>query len=301
MAAILEVLAGQVLDKLADLVVGPAVGTVTATIAVPGPFIVPQGQVGTLPDGRRVRVRKSARVRFGTASLDCRLEQLTPSYPAAGNFVPVGVGLTVTWIAPPLGLAATATVASPGFAAGVLSEPARVGGVARHVHGKTGAEAFGAGAQGSTQAVLWSPRVRKLSAGGEHAFRREWYEVLWRIRFWNAGWAPQKDSRAALDGLFNSVLQVLQGATVGNHGVRVDGWEPVLAPDGSTTVDLTFAAHVMANGRAMVPDGFNPATKLAAVDSAISLSGDSGAAGPHRVSVTLPGRAFSSDFGGDFG
>ena len=102
----IDSVADQMLDRLAALVMGPAIGRVT----VSGTAIV-RGTVGVLPDKRLVRVRSPQRVVTGS-QVDVRLHELAPTA-TAGAFVRVPAGTTVTWRAgdtPSLQTSASASI-----------------------------------------------------------------------------------------------------------------------------------------------------------------------------------------------
>ncbi len=69
--------AAQIFDKLSDALVGPVRGTVSCTAATT--IWVPQGQLATLADGRRVRVVKATSVGASRTAIPVRLEWLAPA------------------------------------------------------------------------------------------------------------------------------------------------------------------------------------------------------------------------------
>jgi hypothetical protein len=111
--------AGQILDNLSDAMNTPTQGTVTIVSTQSAPLAVPKGLLGTLPDGRVIRVRKPNWV-YSTGSSSApslaRLDLLGATF-GVNNFAPVTPGMIVTWQSPPTGMAATGTVATM-FAAG---------------------------------------------------------------------------------------------------------------------------------------------------------------------------------------
>lgn len=62
----------QIFDKLSGVLVGPVRGFVSCTAL--SNVWVPQGQLATLPDGRRVRVVKATEVTTSATNVPVRLE-----------------------------------------------------------------------------------------------------------------------------------------------------------------------------------------------------------------------------------
>src|SRR5437660_1577242 len=100
MSADLAVIAARILDKLADVTLGPVLGRVVARATQERVTLHP-GQLGTLADGRVIRVRKTTAVGSAPTLVDVRLLSLSPAYPVKANFRPVPLGMDVRWSAPP--------------------------------------------------------------------------------------------------------------------------------------------------------------------------------------------------------
>jgi len=241
----LAALIADVLDRAAECVNGPVLGSAAAT-ATAGTVVVPRGQLGTLADGRVVRCTKATRVGTIGGSVPLRSLFLAPAYPAAGNFNATPIGTTVTWVDPPSGLAPTATVDAT-FAP---AEGAPLVSLVEQEHLPANVDPFGAGAQGSALAVLLSPLVRPI-AGSERMARYTRVEVTGSIRCNLSTLAGQGVRRVAAREIFDALSGALNGAKVAGDILSPTGWRLVQQTGVSTSYEFTWLVRTWMRGRVM--------------------------------------------------
>ena len=179
MSSTLKSVATQLCDKLVDVLTGPVYGTITATAST-GTVSVPIGTIATIGSGstlRRLRVVERATIYAGTpAPVKARLETLSPSFPAAGNFAAIANGTTATWVSPPANLAATGTTNQ--FGSGTLAGSVMIGSIVETDLLESPADLFSAGAQGTAALALISPTLRRSGPSG--VVTRGLFEATWR-------------------------------------------------------------------------------------------------------------------------
>lgn len=265
----------QIFDKLAENVIGPVLGTVTATTSA-GVVILPQGQTGTIPDGRRVRVRRGKRITTTATPVSVRLEWLTPAYPRASNFQPVTAGTVVTWEDPPAGITATGLV-SVAFAKSAYTLPESglplpvFGAVAEHERVLTNVDQFYAGLNGNAGAILQAPESLDWTRGTtEHRIQAtEW---RWKLQVSMAIMKATQARRVLSRQIYAALCATLQGATCGDDPVRFLSWKPLTSKDASSQVyELQFATHQWSEGRVMQPQATASLPDFTTVGSKILL------------------------------
>ena len=271
----IEHVAGQILDKLSDVVLGPVQGTITA-VASSGTVKVKQGQKATLPDGRIVRVRKTTRVTASPKPVPVRLLWLSPSVPAANNFAAVTAGLTATWVSPPAGLAATGTTSL--FA---KHSRACLGSVVRQHQLTSPADLFAAGSNGQAVGVLLAVRARRAGVGMSR-HREMQLETNWTLRVNAHQYAPKDGVIASVDVIFDRLKDSLLGATAGSGQVRFDSWEPVKTEGGTVSYDLKFSAQIIAEGRVM-DDSYANDPELSIFSSGMIVNDDGVTPDPWKI------------------
>lgn len=239
----LDSTADQVFDKLADLVTGPVCGTLAATAT--SDVWVPQGQLATLADGRRVRVRKATYVTETSTAVPVRLEWLSPSYPAARNYNPVPNGTAATWLSPVAGLDAAATTNE--FASGTRASGLLINSVVEHDRIANGGDLFGSGAQGTSSILLLDPEVTPI--GGEQYNAHQYFDVKWSLRVNLATFEPKKDATARARSAFDALCASLLGSTCGDDVVRFGQWRRVAKTEKSHSWELQFFTRLAAAGR----------------------------------------------------
>lgn len=265
----------QIFDKLAENVIGPVLGTVTATTSA-GVVILPQGQMGSLPDGRRVRVRRGKRISTTATPVSVRLEWLAPSVPRASNFAPVAAGTVVTWDTPPADITATGLVsvafAKSSYALPESGSPLAVfGAVAEKERIVTAADGFVAGLNGRAGAILQAPESLDWTRGTtEHRIQAtEW---RWKLQVSMAILDVQKERSALSRQIYAALCATLQGATCGDDPVRFLSWKPITAREANAQVyELQFATHQWSEGRVMQPQATASLPDFITVGSTILL------------------------------
>lgn len=242
----LDKLAGQVLDKLADLVVGPVLGDVATLATVQA--IVPQGATGTLADGRRIRCRTSTTVVTGATATDvpCRLMYLTPSYPKAGNFAPVGPQV-VTWDDPPTGITAAASVVSSWAP---HQDLACVGAVGESHYYSAGPAEFAAGGQGSKLGAVVVHMPETTTVGGSGGRRIQFVSCTYRIEVVVSTLGLQKDRRGNLFDIESGLRAALQGARIGALRASIESWKQIAKNENDTRWELRVTVLAAFRGRA---------------------------------------------------
>lgn len=213
--------ASQLLDKLTDLVSGPVRGLVSTTAS--SATWLPQGTMGTLPDGRRVRVIKATQVGTSSTAVPCRLEFLAPAYPKANNFAAVANATVVTWVSPPANIAATGTTNA--FSAGTQATSLKVGSLVEYDQLADAADEFSAGSNGDVRLILLEPEGKSI--GGESYEQRGWYEFVWVLRANFVQLGQRKDQRSNARNLFEKLNASVGGATVGDDVARIGSWKRV--------------------------------------------------------------------------
>jgi hypothetical protein len=273
----LESATGQILDKLSDLVVGPVQGTVTA-IATRGTPRIMQGQLAQLPDGRRVRARRTKVLCAQPTMIPVRLEHLSPSFPAARNYLPIHAGVRATWLDGPADIEPSAAMSA--FGPGVMAAGLHLGSVVENDRVTNGEDLFAAGAEGTAKAVLLAPSLRPI--GDEHEARRGWFEATWRLRINLDCLSLQKTPRALARTIFDALAGCLLGATVADDIVRFGPWEPVRHPGPATTWELVFMSRLAVDGRvSRAVHQTDP--ELTGAVTTITLLGDDAQPAPFRV------------------
>ena len=289
----LESTVAQIFDKLAENVIGPVLATVTATSSA-GTVVLPQGQMGTLPDGRRVRVRRAKRITASATPVQVRLEWLTPAVPRASNFTAIPVGMVVTWVSPPAGIAATGLVSVAGAkSTSVLVEsglPLPVfGAVAEHERVESQLDAFASGLNGNAGAILQAPEAQDWTRGTtEHRIQAtEW---RWKLHVTLPRLAQGQDRSVLSRQIYAALCATLQGATCGDDPVRFLSWKPLTSKASlAQEYELQFATHEWSEGRVMQPQAVADLGTFDTLGASVRLPGDATAT-PFRVEedITVP-------------
>lgn len=230
----IDSVADQLLDRLAALVMGPAIGRVT----VSGTAIV-RGTVGVLPDKRLVRVRSPQRVVTGS-QVDVRLQELAPTA-AAGAFVRVPAGTTVTWRSPPEGLGATGTVVAD-FAPAPTALELHVTSITRASELRDSVDAYKCHADGTIALVLIDPEVRGRTVAMDGSAVAT---ATWRVLVLSRSLDGQKDRRASASRLYDPLMSALVGKRAGADVVRFVSWSRASVKDAESwafaiTTELHF-------------------------------------------------------------
>lgn len=268
--------AAQMMDRLCDVITGPVRGTVTSTAT--SDTWVQRGQRASLPDGRYVRVTKRTLVGTGGAAIPVRLEVLSPSVPAAGNFAAVAASTVATWISPPANLAATGTTSA--FAAGSNAGTIKIGALVEHDSADTPPDIFASGAAGLTAAlVLVSPTVRRI--GPDNVTSRGLYEATWRLRMVFADIGEQFTRRTRARDAFDAIVNSLEGTTAGDDVVRIGGWTPVKAQAWGTYWEAPLLTRVSVDGRPMRDAAAE--TDFEGIDLIVEIPEDADQPDPFRV------------------
>jgi hypothetical protein len=269
--SILVECAGQILDNVSDAVNGPVQGTVTLTSTQTAPLAIPKGLLGTLADGRVIRVRAPIWVYHSgtsTGTAPCRLDLLGPTL-APNNFSPVTSGMTVTWISPPSGLQATGTIATT-FAAGptpILTSAPWGSFLPSEDVLKTQMT------QGAIVATLHFPKHRYLVGGGI-GNRNSKIQLTWTLRIWASNLQGQRARPTDFAAAIQAVESHLYGAQV---------MSDVLVPEQSGEVktkiqawchEMKFNALVWTPGRVPTVNAESPPPDLADLYATILLPGD---------------------------
>lgn len=294
--------AAQLFDKISDLVVGPVQGTVLATaLDTTSPIVVPQGQIGALPDGRLVRALYGKRVRT-TAGIPVRLLFLSPSVPRAGQFTAIASGTTVAWQNPPPGISPTG-VATSAFGHTARAGIVRIVSAVEYVDVQAEDDLFKAGAQGGSTVILLEPEVLPIEGISESGEQRyQLFKTLWKIRVNVSTSATDKNRRVAARLLFDNLVDMIQGAQVGDSPLQIAGWKLVRRAPGTDSWELRVIAQFWSDGRAMQPEAVAGLGTFADIAATIVLPGDTDQPNPFRVSTTLATpNAFSDAFDDSFG
>lgn len=279
----LDAATAQILDKLADLGQGPFVGTLLAT-AASGTVVVPQGTLARLPDTRLVRVRKSTRVGTTATPVPCRPLYLAPAIPAVGNFAPIGAGLVAAWVAPPAGLAATATTTAFGPGALGTGYGLRLASVAYYDRPSPRFdELFAAGEAGTVSACIYLPQLRYVPGGGLR-HRRALMEATWTLRVAIASWQGTKDKILGITPMLDALADALIGARVGSGSVHIQSFRRM--GDGLLVYEAQLTGSLWLTGRAFAQPGVTP-QKLATVGILVEGSDFGLAANPFLVQQDL--------------
>lgn len=276
--ATLESTALEIVDGLADVVTGPVRGAVNATASVAGTEIF-AGQMGTLPDGRRVRALESKAIAATPTAVRVRLEWLSPAYPAAANFAAVADGLVVTWVDPPAGINATGAT-SGAFGHGLFAANRYVGSAVDYDRIRGEFDVFAAGANGTTALILLDPELTPI--GGEHNFGRQYFDLKWTLRINVSTFEPKKDARALLRSAFDGVTKAILGKEAGDATIRFGSFKPVAKSHLAQSWDLQLFTQIALEGRAY-QDEANDDVDLEGIDATIKLPRDADQPGPFRV------------------
>jgi len=269
----LECVAGQILDKVVDLSLGPVQGTLETVASAPTQVL--QGQRATLSDGRLVRVMKSTRVGTSPTLVQARLEFPSPSYPRANNFAIIPAGTVATWIDPPAGVAPTSTTNA--FAPGIRSDGLFIAGIAEHDDVDNPAELFAAGVQGSARLILLTPNVRRV--GADTFVTRMLAEATWRLRLVLGKLSAQAEPRALARKTFDALVKSLHGATAGNDEIRLTAWTRIRDPKWPNTWEATLLTRVVIPGRTLQAQD----APFLTAGADVRLPGDGAQPGPFRV------------------
>lgn len=213
---------------------------------------------------------------------------------------PVGtaayLALPATFVSPPTGITAACDAAS--FGSGALSSGLRLASLAVHENPTEAmTEVFAAGAQGDALGCLYAPQLRRKEGwSSEKSYRRETFEVKWRLRCAFTKLAPQKDNSTLSQLFFDAMSTALIGATVGSWVVRVDSWEPVrrTADDGRVIYEALITAYLWSEGRTMQPVSTTPFAILG-IDVRLSNYDDAVPGFRDLLDITVASE-FSSDF-----
>lgn len=272
----LSLVAAQILDKIVETVTGPVRGTITSTAT--SDIFVPIGTRATLPDGRYVRVIKRTLVGTGGAAIPVRLEHLSPSFPAVGNFRPVALGTVATWVSPPAGLSATGTTSA--FASGVNAGTLKLGAIVEHDSAETPPDIFAAGAAAPTTAlVLVSPTCKRI--GPDNITSRGLYEATWRLRMIFADVGEQKERRTRARDAFDAIVNSAAGGAAGEDVIRIGGWSPARVQAWGTFWEAPILTRVALDGRPMIDAAAEEAFE--GIDLTVELPEDADQPSPFRV------------------
>lgn len=279
----LALAAAQIFDKLSELVFGPVQGTITTALAA-GSLVVPQGQMATLPGGRRVRVLRATRVTTAATAIPVRLEHLADSYPAKANFIATPIGTVATWVSPPAGLPATGTTSALGMNARATN--LKIAGVAYYTHVDTPAELFAAGVAGSGRLILLAPTVREVSTNAnEIVGDAGMFDATWRLRWVPTNVGEQGPVLQLSSDIYDSLCGALLGANVCEQPVRFRQWAPMTQPAWKGSWELTLVAQLGIEGRVLCHAGDDD--DLEGIDAIVEVPDDATQPGPFRVLETI--------------
>jgi len=237
-------LSAQVLDKASDCVLGPVQGIVTATSTVDRTTL-DRGQLGSLPDGRLVRVIQGARVYIAGTPVRVRLMSLTPTLPA-NNFAPVLAGTPVTWQTPPTGIVASGTVASDFAqnAAAVLTSFTEIDRM------PSDADPYASGGLGSVLAMLVSVDIERASGTVSDRLSRHHIGMArFRIRVNLSSLAHTQRRAASADAVGDALVAAIVGGKVGSAPVMFESWKQVRSSPEYNTYELVISTRFSARGR----------------------------------------------------